>query len=204
MMLQGYPSNTAIGISMLVGMEVGDARNALAEKALECNAEFLWFVDDDTAPPHYAASKLFYEMRQKPAVMAIGGVYCMKNNPPSPLIYRGNGHGEFWDWCVEDVFEVTGIGTGCLMVRTSVFKELEKPWFKTTLYTPDEPIDGEMVVTAGMTDDLYFCDKLTQAGHKIYAHGGVLCDHWDAVNRTRYFLPTDSLPYRNLAAKLTP
>lgn len=202
--LQSYPSNTAVGMLMPVGAEVGDARNIIVEHALKSKSEFVWFLDDDTAAPHYACAKLMYEMRHRPECMAIGGIYCQKNNPPAPLVYRGNGHGEFWDWCVEDVFEVTGIGTGCLMVRCSVFEEIERPWFKTTLEVPDKLIDGEQIVSAGMTDDLYFCDKLTQAGHKIYAHGGVLCDHWDAVNRTRYFLPTDSLPYRNLAAKLTP
>jgi hypothetical protein len=97
-----------------------------------------------------------------------------------------------------EVFEVTGIGTGCLMIRTSVFASIEQPWFKTTLEAPEADIHGERVVSIGMTDDLYFCDKLIRAGHKLYAHGAVLCDHWDAPNRTKYFLAPDSLPYQNL------
>lgn len=199
MMLQAYPSNTSIGMMMVVGMEVGDARNKLVETALETNSEFIWFVDDDTAPPHYAAAKLIYEMRHRPECMAIGGVYCMKQDPPDPTVYRGNGHGSFWDWKVGEVFEVTAIGTGCLLVRTSVFRTIEQPWFKTTLSVPYELIEGERITSEGMSDDLYFCDKLERAGHKIFAHGGVLCDHWNAAQRLRYSLPPDSLPYQNLA-----
>jgi hypothetical protein len=182
---------------MIVGMEVGDARNALVEKALACNSEFIWFVDDDTAPPHFAAARLVYEMRQRPEMAAIGGVYCMKNDPPDPTVYRGNGNGSFWNWRAGDVFEVTAIGTGCLMIRCSVFKDIEQPWFKTTLSIPSEPINGDRVISEGMSDDLYFCDKLVRAGHRIFAHGGVLCDHWAATNRLRYSLPPDSLPFRN-------
>jgi hypothetical protein len=115
-------------------------------------------------------------------------------------VYRGNGHGAFWNWSLHDVFEVTGIATGCMMVRTSIFKTLERPWFSTTLVVPDTLTDGEVVVSEGMTDDLYFCEKVRAAGHKVYAHGGVLCEHWDAPNRTKYFLPPDSLPYRNFEA----
>ena len=195
MMLQTYPSNTSVGMMLMFGHEVGDARNRLVEEAQKSQSEFLWMLDDDTAPPHFAAAKLIYEMRQNPEIAAIGGIYCMKSNPPDPTVYRSTGHGSFYDWAIHDVFEVTGIGTGCLMVRMSVFDTLPRPWFATTLDIPDTP--NSDIVSTGMSDDLYFCDKLVNTGHRIYAHGGILCDHWDPANRTKYFLPPDSLPYRN-------
>ena len=197
MICQAYPSNTSVFHQLILGKEVGEARERLVEEALKVNTEFLWFIDDDTSPPHYAISKLIYEMRQNPDIAVIGGIYCMKNVPPAPVIYRGNGHGEFWDWAVDDVFEVTGIGTGCMLIRTAIFKSIERPWFKTTLSVPDKQINGEWILGEGFTDDLYFCEKARAAGFRIFAHGGVLCDHWDIASRTAYFLPKDSLPYRN-------
>ena len=197
MMLQSYPSNTSISMMLMFGHEVAEARNRLVEEAQKNEAEFLWMVDDDTAPPHFAAAKLIYEMRQNPEIAAIGGIYCMKSNPPDPTVYRGNGHGAFYDWAIHDVFEVTGIGTGCLMVRMSLFDTLPRPWFATTLEIPETLINGEYINSVGMSDDLYFCHKLVTERHRIYAHGGILCDHWDPVSRSKYFLPPDSLPYRN-------
>lgn len=203
MMVQSYPSNTAIGHFLMCNKEVGEARDRLVEESLKCGAEFMWFVDDDTAPPYFAASSLIYELRQHPEVDVIGGIYCLKSLPPAPLVYRGNGHGEFWDWTVGDVFEVTAIGTGCMMIRTAIFKTLPRPWFLTSLVVP-EP-NEEHIVAEGMTDDIYFCEKARAHGHRILAHGGVLCDHWDIENKTAYRLPEDSLPYKNReAGKKTP
>jgi hypothetical protein len=200
MMLQSYPSNTSISMMLMMGHEVAEARNRLVEESQRINAEFLWMVDDDTAPPHFAAAKLIYEMRHNPDIAAIGGIYCMKSDPPDPTVYRGSGHGSFWDWSLNDVFEVTSVGTGCMMIRMSVFETLPRPWFATTLTIPDALIDGEIINATGMSDDLYFCDKLVNAGRHVYAHGGILCDHWDAQSRTKYFLRPDSLPYRNFEA----
>ena len=198
MMIQSYPSNTSIGHFLMCNKEVGDARNRLVEESLKVNADFVWFVDDDTIPPYFAISSLIYELKNRPEFDVIGGIYCLKALPPSPLVYRGNGHGEFWDWAVGDVFEVTGIGTGCMLIRTSIFKEIEPPWFVTTENTPAPNDDN--IVGEGFTDDLYFCDKVQKAGKRILAHGGILCEHWDMTNKCGYLLPAESLPYKNQAA----
>jgi hypothetical protein len=44
-----------------------------------------------------------------------------------------------------------------------------------------------------MTDDIYFCRKVREAGMRILAHGGVLPGHWDEHGNV-YFLPDDSYP----------
>jgi hypothetical protein len=196
--VQSYPTNTSIGHFLMCNQEVGEARDRLVEESLKVNADFLWFVDDDTEPPYYAISMLMYELKQKPEFDVIGGIYCTKNFPPAPIVYRGNGHGEFWDWTAGDVFEVTGIGTGCMLIRMSIFKTLSPPWFVTSL-TTREP-NEEQIVEEGYTDDLYFCDKARAAGHRILAHGGVLCQHWDMEQKAAFILPPDSLPYKNYEA----
>jgi hypothetical protein len=200
MMVMIYPSNISLAHMLTLGKETGEARDRLVEEAQKVNSEFIWFVDDDTVPPHFAISKLIYEMRQHPEAMAIGGIYCMKQDPPSPVVYRQNGHGEFWDWAVGDVFECTAVGTGCMLVRMSVFQHLTRPWFSTSLEVLTEPVDGKTIAAQGFSDDIYFCNKLVEAGFKILAHGGILCDHWDMANERVYSLPQGSLPYKNREA----
>jgi hypothetical protein len=197
MLAQVYPLNVNVCKFTTCGEEVGEARNHIVEEALKMRSKYLWFVDADTAPPKEAARVLMYLLEQSPDdVMVAGGIYCAKMNPTEPVVYRGHGSGAFWKWKVGEVFECTGIGTGCMMIKTEVFKHLEQPYFKTVHEIPENMklANGAAVDSIQTTDDLYFCDKVTAAGFKIMAHGGVQCIHWDIETGTPYMLPQDSYP----------
>lgn len=192
MATQSYPLATNITYATCKGMEVGAARDYIVETAQQHNAPYIWFVDDDTAPPVGAIRALKYVMEQNPHAAIVGGVYCSKTEIPEPVVFRGKGAGSFWHWKIGDVFECDGIGTGCMLIRTEVFSKLEKPWFKTV----DVACEDAKTFKIQQTDDLYFCDKVIAAGHKILAHGGVLCVHWDAQTGKPYMLPQDSYPVK--------
>jgi hypothetical protein len=127
--------------------------------------------------------------------MVAGGIYCAKANPTEPVVYRQNGDGAFWKWKAGDVFECSGIGTGCMAIKTELFRRLPEPWFLSVDEegTPDTPV-------VQVTDDMYFCDKVQQAGFKILADTNVMCVHWgwnEAKNDFQAFmLPEDCYPMR--------
>lgn len=200
MISQIYPMNVNVMFSALCGKETGEARNDIVRHALKMKAKYIWFVDDDTAPPKEAARHLMFVLEQADEdVMVGGGIYCAKTHPTEPVVYRGNGQGAFWKWRVGEVFECTGLGTGCMMIKTEVFKHLEEPWFKTVQEFPEEMqlSDGTPVQSIQQTDDLYFCDKVIAAGFRIVADGAIQCIHWDVKTGTPYMLPEDSYPVRN-------
>jgi hypothetical protein len=93
-----------------------------------------------------------------------------------------------------------------MMIRLSALKDIPKPWFKDTLGNSqqhqttinDIPID---VVAEQGTDDLYFCQKVTDAGYDIIAHGGVLPIHIDIETGQQYHLPEDSYPVKSYLEK---
>jgi hypothetical protein len=60
----------------------------------------------------------------------------------------------------------------------------------------DEPPEGFAMMR--QTDDLYFCDKVIAAGHRILADANILCVHWDCdVDPAKpYYLPLDSYPMK--------
>lgn len=191
---QNYPMNLRRSLCVLKGEEIGAARNQMAESALKHGAKYLWFLDDDVAPPFSGIRSLMTTLENAPPdVMVAAGIYCAKTLPTEPVVYRGNGGGAFWQWKAGDIFECTGIGTGCMLIRTEVFKHLEKPWFKTVDQpgTPEEPVVQE-------TDDLYFCDRVIEAGHKILADTNVMCIHWGYENGDfkPYMLSGDCYPIR--------
>ena len=170
-----------LSISALKGIEVGEARCQIAQHAIDLKAKYLFFLDDDTAPPYFAARRLIYALEQAgPEVMVAGGIYANKHSyPPEPMVFLQDGDGPHWKWKYGDVFECGSIGTGCMMIKTEVFQYLEKPWFATINECFSSGEYGAHVHKLEMTDDLYFCEKVRKAGFKILADGGVLCVHWD-------------------------
>lgn len=203
MMNLRYPQNATHGQFVTKGMPRQDARVALVDRALTEGAEYIFFVDDDTSPPFYAISKLLQVLDTSDKdVMVCGGIYTTKQDPIEPLVFLDQGSGPHWKWKFGDVFPCWGLGTGCMLIRTEVFKHIPKPWFRDIYSIEDVGEDnvfapGVKPDSFSMTDDLYFCKKVNDAGFKVIAHGGVLPVHWDQQG-TGHVLPDDAYPLKGL------
>jgi hypothetical protein len=174
-------------------------REQLAERALALGAEYMMCFDDDTVPPAHAIQSLYYVLSQNPKAAIAGGIYCTKESPnPSPLVFQELGAGVFWHWTLGDVFPCKGLGLGCMMVRLSALKKLPKPWFedKSDCTPGRTELVGEIrmpIAGDAGTDDLHLCRLISEAGHQILAHGGVLPLHY-GEDGTSYHLSDDSYP----------
>jgi predicted O-methyltransferase YrrM len=200
------PMNCNHSFVVCEGVKRDHARNGLVEKALKLGVKYILFIDDDTAPPPHAVQHLMYQLDNSEDDVAVcAGVYMTKSDPPQPTILMSEGTGPHWKWRIGEVFPCYAIGTGCMMIRASVFEKIEKPWF-VDVETPDQARElglltpeMEMGKDLGsidrfmMTDDVYFCRKLNQAGYKVLAHGGVICRHFGQDGKA-YDLPPDSYP----------
>ena len=186
------PINTSYGFSLSKDHPIAEARNAIAEQAIKNHVKYLFFIDDDTAPPNFAVSRLMSILEGDSKVGVAGGIYFTKTNPPQPVVGRKFGQGPSWDWKLGDVFECETLGTGCMMIRTAIFEHLEKPWFKEV----SELHPSEGIESLKMTDDVYFLHKVKEAGYKIMADGGTIPLHWDVNTGEHYTIPVDSPPVR--------
>lgn len=190
------PINFNVIHSIIRNTEIGVARNALAQAAIDADCKYLFFHGDDTVPPPHAVKQLIFRMENTPDCGVVGGVYCSKCDPPAPLVFNGNGKGSYWDWKIGEFFQCTGLGMDCTLIRTEVFKELSKPWFKTV--DTDQYLDG-VNGAEQWTEDLYFCNKiLEETPWKIYCDASVICDHWDVYGDKVYRLRPDCLPSRQM------
>lgn len=185
-------------------------REQLAEAAIKSNSEYHMWIDDDTIPSPRALQELFYVLAQRPKAAICGGIYCTKETPTSPIVFLELGGGPHWLWTLGDVFKCAGLGTGCMLVRTSILKDIPKPWFKDTSEAKLMDMvdrEGVMVPVQGRTnsgtDDIFFCKKVAEAGYDIMAHGGIIPAHVDYNDNDKvYTLPLDSYPVTSYQAKL--
>lgn len=191
------PINFNVNFSIVRGKDVAEARNLIAKSAIESNSKYLFFLGDDVVCPPHTLKQLLYRMDQDSTIGVVGGVYCSKCDPSSPLVFRGNGQGSYWDWKVGEFFEVTGLGMDATLIRVSLFNELSEPWFKTV--DEDQYLDGANKAEQ-WTEDLYFLNKVSsETTSRIFCDGSVICDHCDVYANRFYKLPVDSLPMRKLA-----
>lgn len=192
------PINFNVVFQIIHGQEVGAARQAIAELAVEKKAKYLFFLGDDVVVPAHTLRNLIYRLDQDESIAVVGGVYCAKATPTFPLVFRGNGQGSYWDWKIGEFFECTGLGMDCTLIRVSVFEGLSKPWFKTV--DKDSFVDGKNEAEI-WTEDLYFFHKLAteKPESKVYCDGGVICDHVDVYGEKKYNLADSSLPMRQKA-----
>lgn len=187
------PINYNTIFQIVKGQEVASARQSIAEFAVEKEAKYLFFLGDDVVIPPHTIKQLIYRLDQDPTIDVVGGVYCSKCDPSNPLVFRGNGHGCYWDWKVGEFFEVTGMGLDCTLIRVDVLRSIGKPWFKTV--DKDNYLDGKAQAEQ-WTEDLYFFDKMGTAGKRSFVDASVICEHWDVYSNKKYGLPIGSLPNR--------
>jgi hypothetical protein len=196
-----FPLNTSHVFLSVKGPNRALNRINLVKSAIKHRCKYVFFVDDDMTVPMDAVKKLFMALETADDdVVACGGVYTSKTIPSEPLVYLEEDGGPHWKWRVNDVFSCQGIGTGCLMIKASMFEKIPEPWFRDINSVAEIGDDPSISVPGNyefrMTDDLYWCRKVEQAGLKILAHGGVLPVHWDQQGNP-YTLPRDSYPMEN-------
>lgn len=188
------PINFNSLFQIVSGREIGEARQAICEFAIEKGVKYIFFIGDDVVIPAHALRNLIYRMEQNEEIGVVGGVYCAKATPAFPLVFRGNGKGSYWDWKIGEFFECTGLGMDCTLIRTEALLGMEKPWFKTV--DGDHFLDGKNEAES-WTEDLYFCRRILEdTKYRIYCDGGVICDHIDIYGGKKYSLPPGSLPMR--------
>jgi predicted SAM-dependent methyltransferase len=168
------PTNYDIRWAFVKGQPVDIARTMIAESAVREKSRYLFFLGTDVTVPPYTIRQLVFHLEHFPKYAVAGAIYCHKSPPQEPLVYRGNGIGPYWDWKVGEVFDVSGIGMDATLIRTSVFEQMPKPWFKTV--DTIEPYYEGQNRAEFWTEDLFFCHKL--ANTCCYKCKRNKDDHW--------------------------
>jgi len=149
------------------GTNAVTARNGCVKKMLdnkECT--HLFFMDSDMVFPEKTLEKLLEHDKD-----VVGGYYVRKRKGflPNAFLLGHRPGGKYVTEHVNEMKEVEGIGTGCLLIKRKVFENIECPWFE---YKWNKDPDGHMV-----TEDLIFCQKVKEKGYEIWCDGTIKCGH---------------------------
>lgn len=166
------------------GYDCATARNKIAQKAIDMDAEYVLTIDNDVVVPKDALKNLishgekvclgYYAHRGSDNVYhGQACIYKLKDehgnsyfNYPMESGYFAEELHSLSDKGVH-LIQVHGGGMGCALISTSVFKRLKYPWYDWVNYE-----------SRGMlSEDLFFCEGCRKAGIKIYADTRVNCGH---------------------------
>ena len=130
-------------------------REKLATEAVNLGAEYMLWLDSDIVFPSTTAVRLL--SHNEPVVAAN---YVRRQRP-----YKGVAYETIGEWesplpyvVYDELVPVEGVGMGCMLIKTSIFEKLEKPWFNFQWSPESDDFLGE---------DMLLCKKINEAGYTI-------------------------------------
>lgn len=136
------------------------ARNKLAERAIQYGYDYIFFLDDDMLfEDQNLMTRMVQQLEARPDADIIAPAAFMRNPPYYPCVFRYSDDMPYFNVVADKnqgIVEVDGITCAATLVRTSLFKRMEKPWFEWLQYGKDR-----------LGEDLSFCHKARQLGRKI-------------------------------------
>lgn len=162
--------------SIIPGTLIYEARNLIAQKAVENNIDRVLWLDADMIVPPDALVRLAEDMEATGADF-VTGLYFRRKPPTNPVIsadfyWRVNDDGNvetaatsFINYPKDAVFRVNGTGFGCCMTSGALLREMVEKYG-----SPFTPL-------MGIGEDYAFCYRVTRAGHAILCDSRIKCGH---------------------------
>lgn len=158
-------------IAMVIGSLIYESRNNLANQALKLGCDAIMWLDSDMIFPQDTIPKMLRHLEEGKEI--VSGIYYRRRPPYSPVLFskleiqEGKSSWAGMDRYPQDrLFEVAACGFGCVMTKTSLFWEIGvdngAQWFTPLL---------------GFGEDLSFCKRATNYGHKIWVDPSIQCGH---------------------------
>lgn len=137
------------------GTLICDQRNQIAKAALESDCDWVLYLDSDMRFPPETLLRLLE--RNVPIVSAN---YSSRRAPAEPIAFKSIGTLEklYTEEDSTGLEEVSANGFGVMLIHTSVFRTIPKPWFYIP-YIPEK--DGHW------GEDVWFCNAARKAGFDV-------------------------------------
>jgi SAM-dependent methyltransferase len=202
-----YPLNSSVVHMTQYGQYSGEARQVLTMNALRNVQEdgYILFWDDDCLPPPLGLYTMWNYMEQHQDVGILSAVYCTRETPAEPVMYKYPTCGVAWDFTMGPTAmpeEIFSAGAGFMLARVSAVRAAiaknpgEPVWadMKTEREYPGEPAHPLWGNGIMWGHDVRFCRLIADAGYKVMIDGRVECGHLDITSQQVHYLPDDCPP----------
>ena len=155
-------------ITFQIGSLIYTSRNELAKKAIEMEADYVFWLDSDMVFENDVLEKI-YEDRNLGDI--ITGLYFRRVQPYTPVLFDKldiDENGCKWtdfDCLPDEPFEVGGCGFGCVLTPTNVFIDVVNKF--GDMFSP----------IGGVGEDLSFCWRARQCGYNIVCDPKITLGH---------------------------
>lgn len=179
---RGYKST----LLRVFGKNVDQARNELASQSVLNDSRYVLFIDDDIVMPRDAVSRMIeiMEKDEDEQIGAVTGDYLLKGIPAHSVHLQLDKEGIVTELSKLDTptrVEANWlIGMGCCLVRTSVFRQIQWPWFLCHNLKENDAAQG------GVNEDAHFTEMLLNNGYKIIIARDIKCMHLDTKTGVAY------------------
>lgn len=157
-------------ITFEIGSLVYTARNNIALRAIEMDADYVLWLDSDMVFEPDLLERLLEDLDKYDADM-VTGVYFRRVPPFTPTLFdQLDISGDLTKWTEfetlpDEVFEVGGCGFGCVLMKSDVLFDVQGKFMNC--FAP----------LGNTGEDLAFCWRARQCGYKILADPKILCGH---------------------------
>lgn len=151
-----------VDISMELGCNLVANRVRIANYAVKNVFTHLLFVDSDMFFAPDTLERLLAHDKD-----IVGVAYHKRSLPLETTVKMHNPSGDDLD-LPDGLFIARALGTGLLLINTSVFMDIKRPWF-TIEYTED----GQ----AKTSEDVWFCKQAQKAGYEVWCDPTIPVGH---------------------------
>nr|WP_198983057.1 glycosyltransferase [Herbaspirillum sp. ASV7] len=145
------------------GSMIANNRNRLVEEARALGVDYMFFLDSDIVVHPYTLRRLLDLDKD-----IVGGTYVQRDVPHRLL--GKSVSGVMLDEAMQgmavdqsEAMEVGALPGGCLLIKMSVFDDLQQPYFQTPTHAAE---DGRHAWIEG--EDYFFCRTAREAGHQVF------------------------------------
>jgi len=168
-------SDWDIDFHMLVatrGFTIAENRKYCVVQAQRNKSEYLMFIDDDMTFPENTLEALL--THQKDVVGVNSYSRCLPASSTVGLMDKEgkymhpDKHTAYEMRVPQDLFEAYFVGAGIMLIKMDVFEKIKKPHFEFVIADEGIVLHGE---------DGTFCDKVKEAGMKVWCDGSLGIGH---------------------------
>ena len=155
-----------------IGSLIYTSRNNIAKRALELEADYVFWLDSDMVFEPDTLARLYQTMQENEDIDMISGLYFRRVPPFTPVLFDRLDMDEqqrcYWSEfkkIPDKPFRVGGVGFGCVLMKTDRFFDIQARY--NTMFAP----------IGNTGEDLAFCWRARECGYDIWCDPSVKLGH---------------------------